>query len=326
MLAQRLLVPPVSDLFGIKGRTWLVNVDLDAEGRSLLDSDLRLLAAVEEEITLLEKQLAKKGHADPRVKLLMTVPGVHITVAQTLLAALGEVTRFRDGDHAASYLGLVPSIRQSAENCYHGPITKAGNGHARWVLIQAAQHVRLHPGPLGVFFRRLAKKKNHNVAVVATARKLVVIAWHLLTKNEPYRYAQPRSTEAKLQKLRVQATGQKRKSGPAKGSASVPAAAKTRDTAVSQPETPPPSGPTRRLKTLAAVLAAEGVPPLGPVPPGETRTIAQSGTAAFVASLAAEHRVPRRRPKSTPENSAATPTRADAITAENTSAGTGVRA
>src|SRR5207302_11482476 len=130
-----------------------------------------------------------------------------VTVAQTVLAALGDVGRFPDGDHAASYLGLVPSTKQSAEHCYHGPITKAGNGHARWVLIQAAQHLRLHPGPLGVFFRRLAKKQNYNVAVVATARKLVVIAWHLLTNNEPYRYAQPRSTEGKLQRLRVKATG-----------------------------------------------------------------------------------------------------------------------
>jgi hypothetical protein len=111
----------------------------------------------------------------------------------------------------------VPSIKQSAEHCYHGPITKAGRGHTRWMLIQAAQHVRLHPGPLGVFFRRLAKKKNYNVAVVAAARKLVVIAWHMLTKNEPYRYAQPKPTQSKLQRLRVKATGQRRKSGPKKG-------------------------------------------------------------------------------------------------------------
>ena len=48
-----------------------------------------------------------------------------------------------------------------------------------------------HPGPLGHFFRRLKRRKGHNVAVVATARKLVTIAWHLLTKREPYRYAVP---------------------------------------------------------------------------------------------------------------------------------------
>ena len=85
------------------------------------------------------------------------------------------------------------------------------------MLIQAAQHLRLHPGPLGVFFRRLAKKKNYNVAVVATARKLAVIAWHMLTNDEPYRYAQPTPTQAKLSRLRVKATGEVRKTGPKKG-------------------------------------------------------------------------------------------------------------
>jgi hypothetical protein len=174
---------------------------------------------------------------------------------------------------------LVPSTKQSAERCYHGPITKAGNGRARWMLIQAAQHVRLHPGPLGVFFRRLAKKKNYNVAVVAAARKLVVIAWHMLTRNEPYRYAQPRATEGKLSRLRVKATGAKRKTGPAKGSAKAAA-------------TPVPS---RRVKSLAGVYAAEGLPALGPAPAGEARTLEQTRTADYAAGLGQDQRTPRGR-------------------------------
>ena len=279
VLAQRLLLPPDGDLFGKAGRSWLQSVALDAEGRLLVDSDLRLLGAAASEIKGLEDVLARKGYGDPRVKLLLTLPGVDVTVALTLVAALGDLSRFRDGDHAASYLGLVPRTKQSADHCYHGPITKAGNGHARWVLIQAAQHLRMHPGPLGVFFRRLAKKKNYNVAVVATARKLVVIAWHMLTKNEPYRYAQPLATEAKLQKLRVRATGQRRRTGPAKGSS---AGRRSEE-------------PTRRIKPLAEVLAAEGLPPLGTMPAGEARTIAATATADYVASLGQEQRKPRRR-------------------------------
>jgi hypothetical protein len=126
-----------------------------------------------------------------------------------MLAAWGDAKRFPDGDHAASYLGLAPCTKQSAEHCYHGPITKRGNALARWMLIEAAQHLDKHPGPLGNFFRRLARKKNRNVAVVAAARKLAVIGWQMLTSGEPYRYAIPRSTEAKLAKLRGQATGRR---------------------------------------------------------------------------------------------------------------------
>ena len=57
----------------------------------------------------------------------MTLPGVSYVVAIGLLAALGDIHRFRDGDHAASYLGLAPITRQSGDHCYHGHITKAGN-------------------------------------------------------------------------------------------------------------------------------------------------------------------------------------------------------
>jgi transposase len=283
VLAERLLVPPGQDLFSVKGLAWLKAVALDEVGTLARDSDLRLLSYLEVEIAALDQVLAKKGYATPAVKLLMTLPGVDVTCAQTLLAALGDVTRFTDGAHAAAYLGLAPSTKQSGAHCYHGSITKRGNGHARWMLVQAAQHVAKHPGPLGVFFRRLAKKKNRNVAVVATARKLVVLAWHLLTKNEPYRYAQPKTTEAKLARLRVKATGGKRKTGPAKGTK-----AKAR---VATPT------PTRKVKTLPAVLAAEGLPALVPAPAGEARTVAATGTAAFVASLAQEQRERRSPPR-----------------------------
>jgi transposase len=271
VLAQRLLTYAGPDLFAKAGRAWLRDLDIDPEGRQLLDSDLRLLEHVDAEISHIEKLLLPKAYADPRVKLLMTLPGVDYTVAQGLLAALGQIDRFKDGDHAAAYVGLVPSTKQSAERCYHGPITKHGNGHARWLIVQAAQHVAKHPGPLGVFFRRLAKRKNRNVAVVAAARKLVVIAWHMLSKQEPYRYAQPLATENKLQRLRVKATGVKRKTGPAKGSK---AGAKLA-----------PGVRSRTAKPLADVCAAEGLPTPSAAPPGEARTVAESGTAEYVQSL-----------------------------------------
>jgi transposase len=280
VLAMRLIVPPIPDLFGTKGLLWLRAFALDDEGRQLLDSDLRLLDQVQAEIAQLEQTLIGKAHEDARIKLLMTLPGVDYTVAQAVLAALGDIGRFRDGDHAASYLGLSPSTKQSAAHCYHGPITKRGNGHARWMLVQAAHHVGKHPGPLGVFHRRLAKRKNHNVAVVATARKLVVISWHMLTKNEPYRYAQPSATETKLQRLRVRATGHKRKTGPKQGLAAAKLGAGIK---------------TRTIKPLAQVYQEEGLPQPTTPPPGEARTVAESGTADFVRTLTDPHVVAKKR-------------------------------
>jgi hypothetical protein len=133
----------------------------------------------------------------------MTLPGVNYVVAIGLLAALGDISRFVDGDHAAAYLGLAPSTRQSGDHCYHGHITKRGRSQTRWLLTQSAQHASRHPGPIGAFFRRLVRRKNRNVAITAVARKLVTIAFLMLKNNEPYRYARPDLMREKFSKLKL---------------------------------------------------------------------------------------------------------------------------
>lgn len=279
LLAQRLLAPPM-DLFSRGGLEWVQQVPLDTEGAQARDSDLRLLEMLDRELLSLDSELAKVGYADEDVKLLMTLPGVDVAVAMAVRAALGDVGRFRDGAHAAAYLGLTPCVKQSAEKCYRGPITKRGNSQARWMLVQAAQQVGKHPGPLGHFFRRLAKKKNRNVAVVAVARKLAAIGWQMLKQREPYRYAQPAATERKLQKLRVKASGEKRKTGPKAGTVNRPKLG-----AGTRSRTTPP---------LAEILAGEGLPAPGPLPAGEQRTIAASGCESYVESLGKETVKPKR--------------------------------
>jgi len=117
VLAVRLIVPPDGGLFGQVGIPWLRQVEIDATGRLMIDCELQLHESLEREIATLDAELARRGYADDRVKLLMTLPGVDVTVAEAVLAALGDVSRFADGAHAASYLGLVPSTRQSATRC-----------------------------------------------------------------------------------------------------------------------------------------------------------------------------------------------------------------
>ena len=271
VLAMRLIEVSFKKLFNAEGLEWLKTVEIDPQGRMLIDSDLAATG------------VPAKARSPPStwswpaadtpttpVKLLMTLPGVDVATAEAMLAAWGDFTRFPDGDHAASYLGLAPSTKQSAEHCYHGPITKRGNSHARWMLIEAAQHLDKHPGPLGHFFRRLMKKKCRNVAVVAAARKLAMIGWLMLKSNEPYRYAIPKSTETKLAKLRVKATGERRKSGSPKG-------------VKARPSCPAAAAP---IKSLAAVCQSEGLPQPRALSAGERRTVEVAGCETFVAQIA----------------------------------------
>ena len=170
LLGRLLIHPPCKVLWTKAGMAWLRQVELPATEQLIRDSELRQLEGVEKELASLDERLIAIAVDEPRVRLLMTLPGVSHVVAIGLLAALGDIHRFRNGNHAASYLGLAPLTRQSGNRCYHGHITKAGNSQARWLLTQGCQHVVRHPGPLGAFFRRLAKRKNRQVAIIAVAR------------------------------------------------------------------------------------------------------------------------------------------------------------
>ena len=285
VLHMRLIETP-SQLFSPKGIEWLEKLlasgQLDDDGVFMIESDLRLLESLQQEIDRFEELLAKEAYACDQVRLLMTLPGVDMLVAMALLAALGDISRFRSPREVASYLGLVPSTRQSANKCYHGPITKCGNVQARWMLIQACQHLGRNPGPLGNFFRRIKKRKNHNVAVVAAARKMAMIAFLMLKNHEPYRYAIPRSTETKLARLRVRATGKKRKGGPSKGQKAV---AKL-------------PGGSRTIKSLDRIYAEEGLPERKQeLPPGERQMLKRTGCDQFAATLASDRVVPRKSAK-----------------------------
>lgn len=282
LLHQRLIVTPSDGLFRRRGREWLEQLEVDADDRAALKRDLHLLDELDLAIAELEQRLLCAGASDPRLKLLITLPAVDVTCAQALLAALGDIHRFRDGDHAASYVGLAPSTRQSAEHAYHGPITKAGNGHARWLLVQAAQHLDRNPGPLGAYFRRLLRKKNRNVAVVACARKLVVIAYELLVRMQPYRYAQPLVTAQKLSRVRLRSGGARRTGGIPRGT---------------RPVAKLPGG-SRTVKALRTVYAEEDLPELRPATPGELRVQRRPEVAGFIDSLSQPQVRPLRRPSS----------------------------
>ena len=283
VLAMRLIEPPAkTSLFGKAGRAWLdalTEDEIDRDGLEMIAADLRLLDALQLEIDRFDRRLDQLGYEDERVKLLMTMPGVSVVVAQALVAAFGDIDRFATADKAAAYLGLVPSTKQSAKTCHHGPITKRGNANARWMLVQAAQHMLRQPGPLGHFFRRLKSRKNHNIAVVATARKMAMIAWIMLRGNEPYRYSPPRTTATKLAGLRIAATGQKRTGGTAKG----------------QKATAKLPGGSRTIKSLDTVYAEEGLPPRRPLPPGESKHLERTDTIAFTESIHQDQVIPRRK-------------------------------
>jgi len=209
ILHRNLVTASVSDLFGKAGRAFLADVDLPPSERQLLEADLRTIDFLEVEVLAAEKTLAQAVHEDEQIRRLLTIPGVALTSAAGLKAAIGDIRRFRSPANLVSYFGLNPSVYQSGLKAYTGHISRRGRSHARTVCIEAAHQLVRVPGPFHAFFLRLKRRKPHNVAITAVARKLVVLIWHMLTKGEDYRYASPDLTRQKINRLHRLATGER---------------------------------------------------------------------------------------------------------------------
>lgn len=100
VLNQRLIKPSVKHLYSVAGLKWLRELPLSAGDRMVVDGQLRLLESIEAQGLLLDRQLRQLAHREDQAKLLMTLPGVGHGTALCLLASLGDISSFRDGDHA----------------------------------------------------------------------------------------------------------------------------------------------------------------------------------------------------------------------------------
>jgi transposase len=153
---------------------------------------------------------------EPAVQALMAMKGFQIVAAMILVSELGAIDRFAHPRQVMAYLGLIPSENTSSDKRRQGAITKCGNAHARWLLVECAQHYvtppkvskelsrrqqgqprevraiswraqnRLH----GRFARLRARRLQRNKALVAIARELCGFIWELLRTQPCYHQAQ----------------------------------------------------------------------------------------------------------------------------------------
>jgi transposase len=125
-----------------------------------------------------------------QVELLMTIPGVDRIAANGLIAEIGgDMTQFPSAAHLASWAGLCPGNRESGGKRYSGK-TRKGNCWLRRVLCQAAWAASHTRGTyLAAQFRRLAAKRGKQRAIVAVAHSILVAAFYILQRSEPYREA-----------------------------------------------------------------------------------------------------------------------------------------
>lgn len=179
-------------LFGVRGREWLSQIELSEASRRRLDRFLRLLEEFDSELSSIERVIRDHYSRHPRweedVKILVTMPGIGVLTALTILSELGDWRRFRKARSVANYVGLVPRVDSSNEKHHYGRISKEGPRFLRWILAEVAHVSRRKVPRYEAKYQKIAFKKGGGVAAIAIARIMLCEAWVMLRDRKNFSY------------------------------------------------------------------------------------------------------------------------------------------
>lgn len=134
-----------------------------------------------------DEKLREEMKKYPGAHILMSIPGVGMITALTVIAEVDDFARFSNGKKLASFAGLVPRQRSSGEVIRYGAITHAGSAPLRTTLVETAMRIRESNAPeLFAFVKRLTPICGAKKARVALARKILVMMWKMIMTNKPY--------------------------------------------------------------------------------------------------------------------------------------------
>jgi transposase len=149
---------------------------------------LAVIDWLDERLAPLERELGPLARADPRVALLETIPGIGPLLGLTVASEVGDIARFSSARKLVGYAGLAPKLKQSGQSSRTGPLSKAGSKTLRWAAVEAAQQAWRESNPWHQLYRDTAKRHGKtNAAKAAVARKILIAAWHVLSRNEPFK-------------------------------------------------------------------------------------------------------------------------------------------
>ena len=190
------LLHPFSDLFGKAGRRFLEKLELPEASREALCGYLDLLDQIQARIAEVEQWMEENLAVDEIVRLLMTIPGVGLILAHVIRAEIGEIQRFPDHRHLASYSGLAPLSDDSAGRVGPRHCSPACNHILRWAFIEATTGLlnsKRQAWRLKRLHARLTHggRSNKSQAKVAVAHKLSQLVYVVWSKRVPYSEAPP---------------------------------------------------------------------------------------------------------------------------------------
>jgi transposase len=162
------------------GREWLAAQPLPETAREQVTVALAMIDALETQIAPLDKELRSYARRQKGCQALMTHYGIGELTAVTILAELGDCTRFSSSRQAVRYAGMDITVYQSDRHRAPGHISRQGPPALRWALYEAAQVARRPGSPDRDYYLQAAERIGGNRACLSVARKLLKRSYHTL--------------------------------------------------------------------------------------------------------------------------------------------------
>ena len=175
---------------------------LTSVDRMMIEMAVRQMSQIEAEVERVEEEIIKRGKSLEGLKRVLQIHGMNLLAAIGLLAEIGNIELFETSKQLVAYAGLATSVRQSNETVRRGKITKQGRKRLRTICVRAVlSMVKRTKTPLMEFYEQKKREKGAGKAIVAAARKLLVIVFVMLKKGLDYWYIEDRLYNEKLRAL-----------------------------------------------------------------------------------------------------------------------------
>jgi transposase len=172
----------------LRDKGWWEAQQVNALEKLQIRQELAMLDEMEKHKAEVDAELGRQSLGEvwgKRAMRLLQLSGFGVVITMTVLSAIGDVSRFESAKKLVGYSGLGAGVHDSGKEHIEKRITKSGRKELRWALVEAAwRAIRISPYWKEQYEKYLRRMRKPNQAIVVIARKLLVVVWHVLTKEE----------------------------------------------------------------------------------------------------------------------------------------------